>query len=143
MTIIHRHALLPYGDRLLFDLVNDIEAYPQYMEGCTGAEVLHREQGLVEARLQLSKGGISQSFSTRNRLQAPEFITLELLDGPFDFFQGRWEFRGLAENACKVTLHLEFTASSLLVGAAAGRLFDRVTNNLVDAVGRRARQLYG
>jgi hypothetical protein len=53
------------------------------------------------------------------------------------------EFRGLAENACKVTLHLEFTASSLLVGAAAGRLFDRVTNNLVDAVGRRARQLYG
>ncbi|MEQ8800896.1 type II toxin-antitoxin system RatA family toxin [Haliea sp.] len=143
MTIIHRHALLPYRDRLLFDLVNDIEAYPQYMEGCTGATVLRREEDVVEARLQLSRGGISQSFSTRNRLQAPEFITLELLDGPFDFFQGRWEFRGLAENACKVTLHLEFTTSSRLMGAAAGRLFDRVTNNLVDALGRRARQLYG
>jgi ribosome-associated toxin RatA of RatAB toxin-antitoxin module len=113
------------------------------MEGCTGAQVLRRQEDLVEARLQLSKGGISQSFSTRNRLQAPERITLELLDGPFDFFQGRWEFRGLAENACKVTLYLEFTTSSLLVGAAAGRLFDRATNNLVDAVGRRARQLYG
>ncbi|MDO8862599.1 type II toxin-antitoxin system RatA family toxin [Haliea sp. E1-2-M8] len=143
MTIIHRHALLPYRDRLLFDLVNDIEAYPQYMEGCTGAEVLRREEDLVDARLRLSRGGISQSFSTRNRLQAPEIITLELLDGPFDYFQGRWEFRGLAENACKVSLHLEFTISNLLVGAAVGRLFDRVTNNLVDALGRRARQLYG
>lgn len=143
MTIIHRHALLPYRDRLLFDLVNDIEAYPQYMEGCTGAQVLRRGQDLVDARLQLSRGGISQSFSTRNRLRAPECITLELLDGPFDYFQGRWEFRGLAENACKVTLHLEFTISNLLVGAAVGRLFDRVTNNLVDALGRRARQLYG
>jgi|TARA_R110002073_G_scaffold102185_1_gene232138 ribosome-associated toxin RatA of RatAB toxin-antitoxin module len=143
MTRIYRHALLPYADRQLFELVNDIEAYPEFMEGCVGSRVLRREADVVEARLDLARGGIRQSFSTRNRLQAPQYITLELLDGPFDYFQGNWEFRGLGNSACKVTLDLEFSTSSLLVGAAVSRLFDSVTNSLVDAIGRRARQLYG
>jgi ribosome-associated toxin RatA of RatAB toxin-antitoxin module len=143
MTVIDRHALLPYGNQHLFDLVNDIEAYPLYMEGCVGARVLKREADVIDARLDLARAGFSQSFSTRNRLVAPELIILELLDGPFDYFQGRWEFRGLAEDACKVRLHLEFTTRNVLLGAAAGHLFDRVTTNLVDAVGKRARQIYG
>lgn len=143
MTRIYRHALLPYEDRQLFELVNDIEAYPQFMDGCVGSRVLRREAEWVEAELDLSRGGITQRFSTRNHLQVPRLITLELLDGPFDYFQGSWEFRGLGASACKVTLDLEFKASSLLLGAAVGRLFESVTNSLVDAVGRRARQLYG
>ncbi len=143
MTAIHRSALLPYDVRQLFDLVNDIEAYPAYMEGCVGAEVLRREEGLVEARLDLARGGIQQSFSTRNRLQAPREITLELVDGPFDTFSGRWEFLPLGDSGSKLTLDLEFTMNSRVLGAAASRLFDRVTNNLVDAVSRRATELYG
>ena len=143
MTVIDRHALLPYGNQSLYDLVNDIEAYPLYMEGCVGAQVLKRETDVIDARLDLARGGFRQSFSTRNRLVAPERITLELLDGPFDYFQGRWEFRGLAENACKVSLYLEFTTRNVLLGVAAGHLFDRVSSNLVDAVGKRARQVYG
>jgi ribosome-associated toxin RatA of RatAB toxin-antitoxin module len=143
MITIHRQALLPYRDQQLFDLVNDVESYPEYMDGCVGARVLRREGDEVDARLDLCRGGISQSFSTRNRLFAPGAITLELLDGPFDHFQGRWEFRGLAARACKVNLLIEFSARNLLLGAAASRLFDRVTNNLVDALGRRARQIYG
>lgn len=143
MTRIHRHALLPYPARQLFDLVNDVQAYPEYMEGCVGAEVLYADEQLMEARLDLARGGIRQSFSTRNILEPPHAISLELLDGPFDQFRGRWEFKALGEAACKVTLDLEFTVNSVVVGAAATRLFDRVTNNLVDALGRRARQLYG
>lgn len=143
MTRIHRHALLPYPARQLFYLVNDVQAYPEYMEGCVGAEVLYADEQLMEARLDLSRGGIRHSFSTRNLLEAPHAITLELLDGPFEHFQGRWEFKALGEAACKVTLDLEFSVNSVIVGAAATRLFDRVTNNLVDALARRARQLYG
>lgn len=143
MITIHRHALLPYRDQQLFELVNDVESYPEYMDGCVGARVLRREGDEVDARLDLSRGGISQSFSTRNRLFAPEAITLELLDGPFEHFQGRWEFRALSPSACKVNLLIEFRARNPLLGAAASRLFDRVTNNLVDALGRRARQIFG
>ena len=143
MTEIQRSALLPYAADKVYQLVNDIEAYPQYMDGCVGAEVFTRTEDLVEARLDLARGGVRQSFSTRNQLLENEAIVLELLEGPFDFFEGRWEFKALGAAACKVSLLLQFQVSGAILGAAAGSLFDRVTNNLVDAVSQRARELYG
>ena len=89
MTVIDRSALLPYSASQLFELVSDVESYPDFMEGCVGAQVLSRDASLVEARLDLARGGIRQSFSTRNRMQVAEKITLELIDGPFDAFAGR------------------------------------------------------
>jgi len=143
MTTINRSALLPYQARQLFELVNDVEAYPKYMDGCVGARILRREEALMEARLDLAKGGIAQSFSTRNRMIDAKQITLELLDGPFDYFEGLWEFRALGDSACKMSLNLDFNVNSTVLGAAASRLFEKVTNNLVDAVSKRARQIYG
>ncbi len=143
MTVINRSALLPYSARQLFDLVSDVESYPSFMEGCVGAHVLRSEEDMVEARLDLSRGGIRQSFSTRNRMRAAREITLELLDGPFEKFSGHWNFHALGDSACKLSLYLEFKFNSSLLGAAASRLFDKATNNLVDAVSRRASQLYG
>jgi ribosome-associated toxin RatA of RatAB toxin-antitoxin module len=143
MTTISRSALLPYTASRLFDLVNDIESYPEYMDGCIGAQVIRREASLVEARLDLAKGGITHSFSTRNHLQGTELITLELLEGPFEYFEGRWGFQTLGDAACKMSLQLEFSVNSKVLGMAATRLIELVTDNLVDALGKRARQLYG
>jgi len=143
MTVINRSALLPYQPQQLFDLVNDIESYPRYLDGCVGAQVLRRDADLVEARLDLAKGGIRQSFSTRNRLVVAREITLELIDGPFESFAGRWDFHALGDAGCKLSLNLEFNMNSSVLGAAAAKLFDRVSNNLVDAVCRRAGEIYG
>lgn len=143
MTRISRSALLPYQPRQLFELVNDIEAYPSYMEGCVGAEVYLRTDTLVEARLDLARGGVSQSFATRNRLVDARHISLELIDGPFDFFEGMWEFIPLGDAACKLSLCLNFNISNAVLGVAASRLFEMVSNNLVGAVERRAKQVYG
>lgn len=143
MTLINRSALLPFAAGQLFELVNDVESYPQYMDGCVGAEVLRREADVIEARLDLARGGIRQSFCTRNTIAVSEQITLELLEGPFEYFGGRWDFRALDAKACKVSLNLEFTVNNGLLGAAAAKLFERVTGNLVDAVSQRATELYG
>jgi ribosome-associated toxin RatA of RatAB toxin-antitoxin module len=143
MTVINRSALLPYSARQLFDLVSDVESYPSYMDGCVGARVLRRDEDSLEARLDLARGGIKQSFSTRNRMLGAREITLELLDGPFEYFTGHWDFTALSDSACKMSLYLEFKFKSTLLGAAASRLFDQATNNMVDAVSRRATQLYG
>ncbi|PIE36797.1 MAG: ubiquinone-binding protein [Gammaproteobacteria bacterium] len=143
MTQIDRSALLPYTAEQLFMLVDDIESYPHYMDGCVAAEVFLRTPAVVEARLDLAKGGVRQSFSTRNYLTAPESIELELLEGPFQRFTGRWRFKALGECACKVSLQLEFSIDNALVGLAMARLFDSVTDKLVEAVSRRARAVYG
>ena len=143
MTVINRSALLPYQASQLFDLVNDVEAYPQYMDGCVRARVLSRELTQLEAQLHLAKGGIEQSFTTRNTLVPSESITLELVNGPFDNLAGIWTFTELGDAACKISLHLEFSMSNGLLGAAAGKLFRRVAVNLVTTVERRAHHLYG
>lgn len=139
---LERSALVQYSAQQMFDLVNDVEAYPQYMDGCVSAKVLQRGEDWLEARLVLSKAGVTQSFVTRNRLQAPELMTLSLVDGPFRKLEGAWRFTPLAADACKVSFTLDFELQNRLLGMAAGRLFESVTNKQVDALCARAKQIY-
>ena len=143
ITRIAKTALLPYPAEQLFDLINNIEAYSQYMDGCVGACILLAEADVIEARLQLSRAGISQSFATRNRLQRPHTIVMELLEGPFSSLAGRWQFDALAPEACKVSLDLQFELDGTLANLAAGKLFEGVASNLVDSLCRRSHALYG
>lgn len=139
---VNRSALVNYSAQQMFDLVNDIEAYPQYMDGCVGAKILKREGNWLEARLELSKAGASQSFVTRNQLQAPESMSMTLVDGPFKYLKGCWRFTALNETACKVSFDLEFELQSKLLGIAVGKLFESVASKQVDALCERAKQIY-
>ena len=141
--MIERSALLPHAVEQVFDLVADIERYPEFLDGCVGAEIHERGDEIVIATLKLSRAGISHGFTTRNTMQRPERIELALVDGPFDSFSGQWMFRALGDAACKTSLRLHFELASGLVGVAAGKLFDRVALDLVDAVVRRANQQLG
>jgi len=143
MATISRSALLNHPAARMFELVNDIEAYPEYMKGCVNAKVLKREGDMLEAQLVLSKGGIKQTFITRNVMHEPDEILLELVDGPFESFGGVWSFQSLKDDACKVSLHLDFKMKNSLIGRAATKLFNPMANNLVDAVCKRAKELYG
>lgn len=139
---VKRSALVNYSAQQMFDLVNDIEAYPQYMDGCVGAKILKREGDWLEARLELSKAGVSQSFVTHNQLCAPERMSMTLVDGPFTYLKGCWHFTALNETACKVSFELEFELRSKLLGMAVGKLFESVISQQVDALCRRANQIY-
>lgn len=139
---IERSALVNYSAQQMYDLVNDIEAYPRYMDGCVGAKVLARGDGWVEARLELSKAGVTQAFATRNLLQPPHRMTMELVDGPFHYLRGVWQFTPLGERACKVSFQLEFEMKSRLLGMAVGKLFETVGSKQVDALCARAQQVY-
>lgn len=143
MTEIERSALVMHSAEQMFDLVNDVASYPQFLPGCRGAEILHSDDHTLEARLDLARAGIRQSFVTRNRLQRPESMTLTLVDGPFDSFTGHWEFTPLAEDACRVTFSLSFGLKNRLVAAAAGKLFSDLANQMVGAMCERAEQVYG
>ncbi|WKD48889.1 type II toxin-antitoxin system RatA family toxin [Microbulbifer spongiae] len=143
MTEIERSALVMYSTEQMFDLVNDVASYPQFLPGCRGAEILYRDEETLEARLELSRAGIRQSFVTRNRLQRPYSMTLNLVNGPFEQFTGQWQFDPLAESACKVTFSLVFSLKSRLVAAAAGKLFSDLANQMVAVMCERAEEIYG
>ena len=143
MPIIERTALVMYTDQQMFDLINDIEAYPAFMGGCVGAEVLLTDGQVLEARLDLSQMGISHSFVTRNELSPPTQMTMSLVEGPFQHLSGVWTFKALSKTACKVILLLEFEFSSNLVSRAATRWFETIANEQVDSLCRRAKKVYG
>lgn len=139
---IERSALVHYSARQMFDLVNDIESYPQFMDGCVGAKVLARGEDWVEARLDLSKAGVTQSFTTRNLLQPPHSMAMTLVDGPFNYLRGVWRFTPLNETACKVHFQLEFELKNRLLGMAVAKLFEVVSSKQVDALCARAKYVY-
>ena len=139
---VNRSALVQFSAQQMFDLVNDIEAYPQYMDGCRSAKILRREGDWLEARLELSKAGVTQSFVTRNHLNAPETMTMKLVEGPFKQLQGCWTFKPLGDNACKVSFDLEFDMQNKILGLAAARLLESVASRQVDSLCARARAIY-
>jgi ribosome-associated toxin RatA of RatAB toxin-antitoxin module len=139
---VNRSALVNYSAQQMFDLVNDIESYPSYMDGCVGAKILSRDENWLEARLDLSKAGVQQSFVTCNQLDAPNSMSMTLVDGPFKRLQGCWRFLALGDNACKVSFELEFELQNKLLGMAVGKLFESVANKQVDALCERAKRVY-
>lgn len=143
MTTIQQSALLPYTAQAMFDLVNDIESYPEFMDGCLGAEVLSQSNSEVIARLDLGKAGFKYSFSTKNILNNPETMQMVLVDGPFKHFEACWRFDALTDEACKASLDMSFEFKSGLLDLALKNLFDSSCKNLVNAVCKRADKLYG
>ena len=143
MNKVQRSALVMYSDQAMFDLVNDVANYPQFMDGCQGAEVFEHSDVMMVARLDLKKAGVTTSFMTRNILNSPTTIEMSLEDGPFKALRGVWHFNALTPEACKVSLDLEFEFNSMAMGMAASKLFSNMANNLVDSLCRRADQVYG
>jgi len=140
MPSINRSVLLPYSAEALFDLVNDVASYPEYLSGCQRVDVLSSTDEQLEATLYLSKAGMKHSFTTCNELDRPKAMTMNLVDGPFRCFEGRWEFKALAADATKISLTLNFELSSTILSMAAGKLFEMTANDLLDAIVRRAHQ---
>ncbi len=143
MPQIERSALVFYSCQQMYQLVNDVPAYPQFLPGCSAATVLNATPELQTARLDISKAGIRQSFTTRNTLEPCQQISMELVDGPFKFLRGGWRFIPLNEQACKVVLTLEFEFTSKLVEFAFGKVFTELTGAMVQAFTDRAKQVYG
>ena len=145
MKVIERQALVMHSAENMFALVNDVESYPQFLPGCSGGSIQKHGDNWIQARLELSKGGIHQHFITRNTLTvgATHRIDLELVEGPLSSLNGYWEFTPLDTSACRVNLHLKFSIHNLLLRMTVGPLFEHATGTMVDAFCKRADIVYG
>lgn len=143
MTLIQKSALVKYSAQQMFNLVNDIEAYPKFLPWCAGSKIIKRELGYVEAELNIAKGGFNKSFSTRNKIDQSDRIMVSLLDGPFSHLEGEWNFLALREDASKISLDLEFEMSSVLANLAFGAVFNQICNTMVASFTDRAKTVYG
>ena len=143
MREVKRSALLPYTATQMFDVVADVERYPEFLPWCTAATVLAREGEMVTAQLALSRGRASARFTTRNRLVPGRFLEMHLVEGPFRSLEGRWDFVAIGEAGSRVELAIGFETQGSLAGIVLGPVFEGICNQLVDAFAQRARRVYG
>jgi ribosome-associated toxin RatA of RatAB toxin-antitoxin module len=127
----------------MFALVDDIEAYPEFLPWCSKTVVHSRTDGVVDASLEMSRGGLSKSFRTRNTARPVEAIDLQLIEGPFRKLSGSWQFQSLGDDGCKVSLALDFAFENRLTDMMFGPFFEEICNRLVDAFIGRAAEIYG
>ncbi len=143
MPSISRSALVMYSVEQMYQLINDVLAYPQFLPDCSNSKIISQDESSVTASLLVSKAGIKKWFTTKNTLVSNQKITLELVDGPFNKLQGHWLLTPLSDEACKVSLELEYEFSNRMFDLAFGRVFTHMTNNMVQAFTQRAKQVYG
>ncbi|WP_271272867.1 type II toxin-antitoxin system RatA family toxin [Aliamphritea hakodatensis] len=142
MTKVDRSALVLHTAEQMFDLVNDVAGYPEFLPWCTGTTVHESSEDIMQASLHVAKAGLKYSFTTRNELQRPGEIRMSLVEGPFSKLAGVWVFTPLSEEACKVSLNLEFDFSGKLASMAMSKVFNQMAATMVDAFVSRADQVY-
>ncbi len=142
MSEVHKSAVVPYSAAQLYHLVNDIEAYPQFLPWCASSKIVSRTPHEMWATISMQKGQLRKSFTTRNHLYPEHRIQLRLVDGPFRKLEGEWRFDACDEKSCRVNLDLEFDFSGPLLKLLIGPFFDQIAHSLVDAFCRRAAQVH-
>lgn len=142
MRHVERSALVPFSADAMFDLVADVESYPLFLPGCTGARVHGREGDTVEASIAIAQGPLKTEFRTANREERPRRITMALREGPFSRLHGVWEFTSLGSQGSKVQLTVEFAFASRVTDLLLGPPFEALCNQLVGAFVRRAQARY-
>lgn len=152
MKQVRKSVLLWYAPHEIYQLVVDVENYPQFLPWCERAEVLSRDDQGQTARLHLAYAGIRQTFTTKNVQVADRSVHVGLVDGPFSLLDGLWQFVPLplpagagstASDACKIEFELRYQFANAVLEMAISPVFDRIADTFVDSFVRRAEQVYG
>ncbi len=143
MHHIDKNAIVPYSCQQMYQLVNQIDAYPQFLNWCSDSSILKQTNTQIIASIKINKGVFNQSFTTVNTLTLNERIIMQLQNGPFNHLHGVWLFTHLNDNACKVALTLEFNFTTKIVDKAISPIFTTIANTQLDAFIARAKKIYG
>lgn len=142
MAVVEKSALVPFSAQTMFDLVADVEHYKDFLPWCSNSRLVSETPDQLCGWIEVSRLGITQSFSTCNTFVRPERMDIALQEGPFKRLHGQWQFVPLQEHASKVMLRMEFEFSGRLIDAAFGKVFHQVANSLVESFVKRAKEIY-
>jgi len=134
--------VLPYTPEQLFDLVADVERYPEFLPWCVGARVRERRDNLIVADLLIGFRMFRERFTSKVTLARPRRIDVAYSDGPFRYLNNHWIFEP-ADGGCRIDFFVDFEFHSAILQKLIGVLFNEAVRRMVAAFETRARQLYG
>ena len=140
---VKRTALVTYTPEQMFDLVVDVERYCEFLPWVKGAHVHHKTERDLQASLTMERAGVKQTFTTRNVMERPDWMSLTLVEGPFRTLEGLWTFAPIGTAGTKVVLDMKFEFSNALASMLFGKAFEHSIGELIDAFVARAKSSYG
>lgn len=132
----------------MFDLVADVERYPEFVPLCSALKVRSRDARadgaeIIVADMTVAYKLIRETFRSKVTLEKQKFqILVEYLDGPFSHMENRWTFRPIDERACEVEFDITYEFKSRVLGMLMGAMFDAAFRRFAVAFERRADEIY-
>ncbi|MET0917231.1 MAG: type II toxin-antitoxin system RatA family toxin [Burkholderiales bacterium] len=143
MQTVHRSVLVPYSAQQMFDLVDDVERYCEFLPWCGGSQVIAQTAKGKVARIDIDFKGVTSHFTTKNVNKPPESIAIGLEEGPFQALKGKWSFKALGADACKVEFDLSYAFKTAVLETLVGPVFNHIAHSFIDAFVKRAEAEYG
>ncbi len=143
MPDVKHSVIVPYTAEQMYELVNDIPKYPEFIPMCVDAKIKDSQVDQLTAMMCFSGHGFTKSLTTQNRMVRNKEINVRLLEGPFRQLEGAWRFQNVGDNSSKISMDLSFEFSNRLFGMMIGPLFQTAADTLITAFKNRADEIYG
>lgn len=135
--------VLPYTPEQLFDIVADIERYPDFLPWCVATRIRSRDGNVITADVVIGFKMFRENFTTRDVLDRPRRIDVSYHEGPFKYLNNHWVFEPVGEASCELDFYIDFEFKTRLLQMAVGTLFNEAVKVMVSAFEKRAKAIYG
>lgn len=140
MPFFHKNKLLPYHKADLYNLVLDIESYPEFIPWCKAARIISRKNDEIIAELVIEFKGFTEKYQskiTTNIQDKTHIISVEAISGPFEHLSNIWKFTEENEQT-KVDFFIDFKLKSFFLEQIIGIFFMKAAEKMIDAFEKRA-----
>ena len=132
MHNIHKSAIVLHSAQKMFELVDSVENYPQFLPWCGSTQIIERDNDKTIASIEINYKGIRQTFSTENTKKQNQEMIIKLIDGPFKSLSGEWMFKNLDKDSCQIELKLEYEFSNVILEKLISPVFNMIANTFID-----------
>ena len=133
MPEIYRSQEVAMSQKDLYQLVADVENYPNFLPGFNSVTIIDQTSSTIIAELDCDLRGIPIEFTTRNKNIYPESIEITLVRGPFKTLNGVWTFESIGENKCNVDFRMNWTMANFILEKTTGVLFGQLSQKIFDS----------
>lgn len=148
MPSFHSTRQVNHTPAQMFDLVADVERYPEFLPLCESLRVIRRTQSgegveTLVASMSVGYKAIKESFTSRVTLDRPRMrILVEYVDGPFKYLENRWTFKP-GPSGCAVEFFINYEFRNFALSLLMGSVFDKAFRKFAGAFEQRADEIYG
>ena len=143
MTYYEVERDLEYSDKKIFDLICDIEKYPDFLPWCKNSSIYNKQDNEFYSDITVGFNLVNETFTSKVIVDYPQSVISTATNGPFQTMINKWSIEPLGNNKCHVSLKIEYEFKSIILKKLIGKFFDKATEKMITAFEKRAKYIYG